>query len=165
MGTWQQDWPISPGDDPLRLLPQSGEVSGLECCDRLADGIDGVFRTEVEAQYAGWPPGSTTDGARVDICLRSGSDSLEVMGLMYIDFSGDVFPFLALIERTKPSLSLVGFIGLVDEGTGHPPRLPSGGMINPVRMIDRTTLTPELISGRLASPIPWTKVLERSWAT
>jgi hypothetical protein len=88
---------------------------------RLAEGIDGVFRTEVAAQYPGWPPVSTTDGASVGICVRCGRQSLEVIGLLYIDFGGKVLPFRALIERTRSVITLDGFIGQVDDRTGHPP--------------------------------------------
>ena len=162
MGSWQQEYLISPVDDLLRLIPEGSEVTDLDRCERLAVGIDGVFRTEVKAQYAGWTLGATTDGAKVDICVRTGSSSLDVIGLMYIDFSGEVFPFRALIERTESSVSIVGFIGQVDERTGQPPRLPIGTLINPVRDPDQPAPTPELISGHRLSPISWTKVLEWS---
>jgi hypothetical protein len=137
-------------------------VTDLDRCQQLAEGIDGVFRTEVVAQYSGWPPGSTTDGASVDICFRSGRYSLEVIGLMYIDFAGEVFPYRALIERTGSLMSLDGFIGQVDVQTGRPPRLPPGTLINSVREGSRSVPTPELMSGRRASPIVWTKVVNWS---
>ena len=72
MGDWHQDYLVSPADDLLGLIPEGSEVTDLDRCQRLAEGIDGVFRTEVAAQYPGWPPGSTTDGASVDICFRCG---------------------------------------------------------------------------------------------
>ena len=120
VGDWHQDHLVSPVDDLLGLIPEGSEVTDLDRYQRLAKGIDGVFRTEVAAQYPGWPPGSTTDGASVDICFRCGRQSLEVIGLMYIDFGGEVLPFRALIERTESLISLDGFIGQVDDRTGHP---------------------------------------------
>jgi hypothetical protein len=137
VGDWHQDHLVSPVDDLLGLIPEGSEVTDLDryqrlakgidgvfrteaAAQRLAEGIDGVFRTEVAAQYPGWPPGSTTDGASVDICFRCGRQSLEVIGLMYIDFGGEVLPFRALIERTESLISLDGFIGQVDDRTGHP---------------------------------------------
>ena len=182
MGDWQQDDLVPPVDDLLRSIPQgeaalaqgvAAPIQGrLRAADfhfmdrdqsqRLAKGIDAVFGTEVAAQYPGWPSGSTTDGASVDICFRSGPRSLEVVGLMYIDFGGEVFPFRALIERTESLISLDGFIGQVDDRTGHPPRLPAGTLINPAGGGDQSAPAPELILGRRALPIVWTKVL--SWA-
>jgi hypothetical protein len=159
VGDWQQNYLVSSVDDLVASIPERCEVADLARCQRLSEGIDGVFRTEVAAQYPGWPPGSTTDGASVDICFRRARHSLEVIGLMYIDFAGEVFPFRALIERTGSSISLDGFIGEVDARTGRPPRLPAGTMINPVREGTKSAPTPELLSGRRASPIVWTKVL------
>jgi hypothetical protein len=159
MGDWQQDYLVSSVDDLVASIPEGCEVADLARCQRLSEGIDGVFRTEVAAQYPGWPPGSTIDGASVDICFRRARHSLEVIGLMYIDFAGEVFPFRALIEQTGSLISLNGFIGDVDAQTGRPPRLPAGTMINPVREGNKSAPTPELLSGRRASPIVWTKVL------
>jgi hypothetical protein len=60
-------------------------------------------------------------------------------------------------------ISLDGFIGQVDDRTGHPPRLPKQGtLINPARRGDQSAPAPELILGHRAVPIAWTKVL--SWA-
>ena len=162
MDDWHQDYLVSPADDLLGLIPEGSEVTDLGRCRRLAEGIDRVFETEVAAQYPGWPPGSTTDGGLVDICFRCGRRSLEVIGLMYIDFGGEVFPFRALIERTESLISLDGFTGQVDDRTGHPPRLPAGTLINPARGGDQSAPAPELILGHRALPIVWTKVL--SWA-
>jgi hypothetical protein len=163
----QDKWPdvylVAPVDGILRQFPDGSEVPP-DLCRQLGDGIDGVFRTEVATQYPGWPPGSTTDGASVDICVRSGARSLEVIGRMYIDFGGEVFPFRALIERAESSISLDGFIGQVDGKTGNPPRL-HGTLINPVREDNQSAPRPELFAGHRRSPIEWTKVLSWSWAT
>jgi hypothetical protein len=164
VGDWRQEHLVSPVDDLLRLIPEGGAMADRHRCRRLAEGIDMVFRTEVSAQYSGWPPGSTTDGALADICVRSGRYSLEAIGLMYIDIAGDMFPFRAVIERTESLLSMDGFIGQVDERTGHPPRLPRGTLVNPVRDGSQSAPVPELISGHRASPIAWKKALSWSWS-
>jgi hypothetical protein len=102
VGDWHQDYLVSPADDLLGLIPEGSEVTDLDRCQRLAEGIDGVFRTEVAAQYPGWPPGSTTDGASVDICFRCGRQSLEVIGLMYIDFGARSFRSALLSSEPNP---------------------------------------------------------------
>ena len=163
----QDEWPdreiIATVDSILRQFPDGGAVP-LDLCQQLAEGIDQVFRTEVATQYPGWPSGSTTDGALVDICVRSGASSLEVVGRMFIDFGGEVFPFRAIIERAESSTSLDGFIGQVDDKTGNPPRL-HGTFIIPVREDNQSAPRPELIAGHRRSPIEWTKVLSWSRAT
>jgi hypothetical protein len=160
---WPDRWLVAPVDGILRQVPDGSAVP-LDLCHQLADGIDMVFRTEVAAQYPGWPPGSTTDGALVDICVRSGARSLEVVGRMFINFDNGVFPFRALIERAESSISLDGFIGQVDDKTGHPPRL-LGAVIIPVREDNQSSPRLELIAGHRQSPIEWTKVLSWSRAT
>jgi hypothetical protein len=162
VGDWRQDYLVTPVDDLLDSIPEGREQADLGRCQRLSEGIDAVFRTEVATQYSGWPQGSTTDGASIDICFRPARHSLEVVGVMHIDFEGEVFPFRVRIERTRTSISLDGFIGQVDMRTGRPPRLPAGTVISPVRDGNNSAPTPELISGRRASPIVWTKAV--SWS-
>jgi hypothetical protein len=152
-----------PADELFSLLPVGGAVPDreLERCRKLSTGIYGVFLTETRAQYAGWPPESTADGARVDLCVRTAINSLEVTGVMWIDFAGDVFPFKAEIERaTDGSTSFIGYIGQVDARTGEPPRLPRGTLIVPVRDDSGRNPVAQLIVGRRQTPIAWTKVLE-----
>jgi hypothetical protein len=160
---WQEDWIVGPVDDILSHFPDGSEVP-LGQCQGLGQGIDGVFRTQVGTQFRGWPPGSTTDGASVDICIKRGPSLLEVVGLMYIDLEGETFPYRALISRTESKVSLQGFIGQVDETTG-PPRLARGSLINPVRNEEDSVPTPELFVGRHRSPIVWTEALTWSWPT
>jgi len=161
VATWFDGYVAEPVDELLSLLPVGGEVEDLERCQLLGTGIEGVFRTEVAAQYAGWPPESTTDGSRVDLCVRSGTSSLDVAGVMWIDFAGEVFPFRAEIGRAADgSTSVVGYIGQVDPRTGEPPRLPRGTLIVPVSGDRGRGTHAELIVGRQQMPIAWTKVLE-----
>jgi hypothetical protein len=163
VASWWFDKNVAePAHELFSLLPVGGEVPDrdLARCHKLSIGIEGVFRSEARAQYAGWPPESTTDGARVDLCVRMAINSLEVTGVMWIDFAGAVFPFKAEIDRAADgSTPVIGYIGQVD-ATGEPPRLPYGTLIVPVR--DRGGRIPlaELVVGRRQTPIAWTKVLE-----
>jgi hypothetical protein len=160
---WLQEYVVKPLEELLALVPVGGEVRDLDRCQKLGTGIEGLFRSELVAQFAGWPPESTTDGSFVDLCIRTGRDSLEVVGRMGIDFSGAVFPFRAEIERAADgTVSVVGSIGQVDECTGRPPRLPAGTLIVPVRDENEQDPVPELIIGRRQLPIAWTTVLEWS---
>lgn len=139
-------------------LTAVGEVVDRDQADRLSAGIEGLFRQEVAALYAGWPPGSTTDGTSVDICMRTGPSLLEVAGITFIDFDGSVFPFRATIEVLDDgSCSVRLFIGEDGLDTGSPPRFPSGALVVPVDAPDG--LVVELIVGRRQVSIVWTQVL------
>jgi hypothetical protein len=163
VAAWHQEYVVEPMEDLLALVPVGGEVRELERCQKLGTGIEGLFRSEVAAQYTGWPSESTTDESSVDLCIRTGLDSLDVVGLMWIDFSDEVFPFRAEIGRAADgSVSVVGSIGQVHERTGQPPRLPRGTLIVPVRDENERNPVPELIIGRRQVPIVWTTVLEWS---
>src|SRR5215207_9603937 len=160
MTPWWFDRNVAePVDELFTLLPVGGEAQDrdLERCRKLSIGIDGLFRSEARAQYAGWPPQWTTDGARVDLCVRTAINSLEVTGVMWIDFAGTVFPFKAEIERVADgSTSVTGYIGQVDTRSGERPRLPRGTLIVPVRDARRRGPVAELIVGRRQIPIAWT---------
>jgi hypothetical protein len=165
MTGWQQRNLVEPVEELLALVPVGDEVRDRERCERLALGVEGVFRSELGAQYAGWPPESTTDGSSVDLCVRSSTDTLDVVGLMWIDFGDEVFPYRAEITRAAAaeagaSVSLVGYIGQIDPRTGRPPRLPAGTLVVPVRDDGKRPPTTELIVGRRQVPIVWKKVLE-----
>jgi hypothetical protein len=160
---WQRTYVVEAVEELLALVPVGGEIRDLDRCEKLGVGIGGLFRTELPFQYAGWPPEWTTDGSAVDVCIRSGVDSLDVVGRTWIDFSGELFPFRAEISRSADaSVSAVVYIGQVDERTGRPTRLPSGTLIIPVRDEDDRNPVPELIVGRRQVPIVWTRVLEWS---
>jgi hypothetical protein len=79
--------------------------------------------------------------------------SLDVVGLMWIDFSGEVFPFRAEIGRAADgSVSVVGSIGQVHERTGQPRRLPRGTLIVPVRDANERSPYRSSSSGGAKSP-------------
>jgi hypothetical protein len=158
---WFEAYMRERADELFSLLSVGEEVQDreLERCRKLSAGVEGVFRSEARAQYPGWPPESTTDGARVDFCVRSGTRSLDVAGVMWIDFAGAVFPFRAEIGRAADgSVSVIGYIGQVDAKTGEPPRLPRGTLI--VSVQDERGPTSELIVGRRQVPIAWTKAFD-----
>lgn len=158
---WFEEHVDFPVDDLLSRLSVGDEVPDLERCQKLATGIEALFRSEARAQYAGWPPESTTDGSRVDLCIRARSDSLDVAGLVWIGFGGAVFPFRAEIKRSADrSISVTGYIGQVDPKTGEPPRLPEGTFVVSVRDERGRNPVAELIVGRRQIRITWTKVFE-----
>lgn len=158
---WFDERVVAPLDAALVSVPVGAEVQDEDRCRELGTAIEGLFRREVKAQYASWPPESTTDGTRIDFCLRSSEDTLEVAGVTWIDFDGSVFPFRALLTRTaNGSASVTAYIGEVDKGTGAPPRLKRGTLIFTVREKDGEPPVPELIVGRRQIPIAWTRVFE-----
>jgi hypothetical protein len=122
-------------------------------------GIDAVFRTEAVAQYSGWPTGSTTDGTRIQLCVRTEEGTLEVAGVTNIDFDGSVFPSRARLRRTVDgSASITAYIGEVNPYSGEPPRMPAGTMIIVVR--DGGPPRAELLLGHEQTRIFWTKACE-----
>lgn len=128
------------------------EASDPTSCDLLALGIEGLFRSVMPTQCAGWPPGSTTDGTDVALCRRTGADVLVAIGLTYVDFGGECFPSRVDIGRTADgSVMVTGYVGEVEARTGAPPRLPGGTLVVP------GPAGPELIVGRRQVPIAWTK--------
>lgn len=162
---WDIEYMLEPTDELLESIAVGHEITDPERCLQLAKGINGVFYSEVKAQYWGWPTEWTVDGASVDICVRPTANSLDATGLIWIDFAGEVCPYRARIERNGSEIRLTGFLGEVDPVTGRPPRLPQGTLINPVRDDAALVSTPELISGRRASPIAWTRAIEWSSPT
>ncbi len=159
---WFEEYVVDPAEAVLATLAIGEDVRDLEVCSKLSTGIEGCFRSEVAAQYAGWPPDATTDGSSIDLCIRTGHRSLEAVGLMWIDFAGDMFPFHAVISSTTAdtSASVVASIGQVDPRTGSPPRLGRGTLIVPVRDGEGRNPTAHLIVGRHEVPIVWTQVFE-----
>lgn len=152
--------------DPARSLISATEV-GADVRDAVAVeslglGIEGCFRAGVANAYAGWPSGYTTDGRTVGICTRSGDATLDVAGLMWLDFTAHVFPFRAVVTVADNAGSLAAYIGAVDPATGAPPRLSAGTVILPIRSEDGALVGVQMIVGRRQVPIDWTKVFDRS---
>jgi hypothetical protein len=157
--------PVAIVDDVVGLVAVGDEVRDRERCQPLGGVVESIFRNELH-RYAGWPPESTTDGSTVDLCVRTGPRSLDVVGLTYVDFSGRAFPYRAEITRTGPSsLHVALSIGQVDPQTGAVPRLPVGTLVIPVRDDDDRHPVAELIVGRRQVPIVWTKVVDWSSAS
>lgn len=151
---------VVPLQDLLASTPVGGEVERARC-EQLAAAIDGLFRTEAALQYSGWPPGSTTGGTTIHLCVRPEADTLDVVGLTFIDFDGAVFPSrVRLRRRSDGSTSVTAFIGDVNPYSGEPPRLPAGTRILPVRDHDDGRPRPELVVGPKQTPIRWTRVFE-----
>lgn len=126
---------------------------------RLSLGIDGLFRTKIRERWGGWPRGSTTDGSSVVACTRTASDRLTAIGLMYIDFEGDQFPFKVRFANIGTAeLSVTVCIGQLDPATGSPPRLRDAIItIGDTHATD--ALHPLLISGGRQADIVWTEIL------
>jgi hypothetical protein len=114
--------------EPTAALLASTDVGAdpLENGDlvRLCIGIDGIFRTELPVQWPSWPAGSTTDGCLAASCERVASGTLVTVGLTWMDFGGDGFPFRATfqVSNSKELRSFRAEIGEVDQNTGEPPR-------------------------------------------
>jgi hypothetical protein len=130
-----------------------------EECQRLAFGIESLFRFEVSRSWEGWPRESTTDGTSIDYCTRADHHLLDVVGTTFIDFAGARFPFRARLScggrRTIIEADL--HIGQVDTATGHPPRLPGGTLVVRSSSPD-TSISWDLIIGRRQVPAVWTRV-------
>lgn len=138
-----------------------GEVveSGPEV-DRLGIGIEGTFRSQIAHQYEGWPEGSTTDGIGVDRCWRSAARTIDVVGLAWLDFAGDIFPWRAELaaEATGGEVSVAIDIGNVDAVSGEPPRYGRGTILLP------SDGAVSVIVGRRALPIAWTPAIALRFA-
>ncbi len=158
---WQTENLKEPLDELLGTMAVSSVVVGdSEPCRRLAIGVEGLFRSELSAQWEPWPPASTTDGSAVHFCVRTGAVALELVGMTFIDFAGEQFPFRAQLARDAGEVVSVALsIGQIDSTTGHPPRLVGGAAFVPVAA--RTaTMRWELLSRRRQVPITWTKVVD-----
>jgi hypothetical protein len=121
-------------------------------------GVEGTFLSEVANRYAPWPSGSTTDGLIPALCTRPQANTLELVGMCLIDFTGERFPLRVRIELSDDLSSLVSFvaeIGEVAEVTGEPPRLPASSMILPQRDDKGGKPDPQLVTGHRVRPIRW----------
>lgn len=160
MTDWHHEQLIEPTASGLASVEIGGELRDQALLDLLADGVEGLFRSEIRHQFADWPPESTTDGSSPFVCWRSSENSLQLVGLTYLDFTGSVFPFRAEVglDRETGQANVDVFIGQIESETGRPPKLPSDSVIVAVRSGDRVTST-ELIAGRRQVPITWTKAI------
>ena len=162
MDAWYDEHVVGPTVELLSALPVGSNIGDSDRCGALAIGIEGLFRQEVRFQYHAWPRESTTDGTRLDLCIRIAEDMLDVAGVTWIDFDGTVFPSRAQLERLPADgvVRVTGYIGLVDEHTGAPPRMPPGTLVVAAEDEDGGGVQPELIVGRRQVPIAWTKAFE-----
>lgn len=164
MDGWAEEFVVAPFDDLLTSVPPRGEVLELDRCQQLAFGVDGLFCTQAEAQYAGWPQGLTTDGTTIQFCLRVDEHTLEVAGTTWLDFTGCVFPCRAEVRRAPDgTTSVTGYIGDVDPVTGEPPRMAAGTMVLPVRHDDGRLPTAEFLVGRRQVSVRWTRAFKVSY--
>lgn len=163
MAAWHQTKLVDPFAEIRATIPVGGEVTpDNELARRLADGIDGLFRTQVRDQYPRWPSGSTTDGCIAHLCWRPGDRELEVVGLTYLDFGGDMFPFRARFSFDhQRRTSVTEFVGRVDSTDASFPFVPSKSLFVPVRDEEVETISSvELIVGRIQLPVDWEKAVE-----
>lgn len=125
----------------------------------LGLGIEGLLRRELRHRWNNWPPESTTDGSNVCASSRSAAQTIRVIGLTDIDFTGDSFPFRVELTRLTPQeWTATVFIGQVDDLIGGPPRL-SGAIIVPERDDATGQVEPMLLAGRRQTPIDWTHAM------
>jgi hypothetical protein len=159
---WFDEKVAGPIRELLQTMPVGDALEDLNRCDVLGLGIDWLFRKEVEAQYAGWPPGSTTGGTLIEFCVRPSADTIDVAGLTWIDFAATVFPSRAELRlRRNGAIAVTAYIGQTDPDTGAPPRFPRDkALVVPTRDSTDPLPRPELILGRRQVPIVWTKAFE-----
>jgi hypothetical protein len=161
MAGWIEHDLIRPIETLLASVPVGDAMRPADLHQTLGRALDGVFGAMID-QYASWPSGAWIDGATVELCIRSGEDSIDVVGLMWLSGTVATFPYLAQITHTAGgSVVVVGSIGQVDQHTGRPPHLRTGCLIAVVRD-DQGVARPELIEGHRQIPIVWTRVLEWS---
>ncbi|GEM_PF-2073552 len=118
-----------------------------------------MFRDLVQQQFEAWPRGSTTDGFSPDVCIKTAENTITVVGMCWLDFTGRKFPLRAAIELDSHRTHLSRFtaeIGETVERTGAPSLHLAGSMILPDRDDDGNLLDVELLVGRRPEPIRWT---------
>lgn len=159
---WFNAHVLDPARELISMTEVGAEVQDPAAAESLGLGLEACFRSDVADAYDAWPSGSTTDGRSVGTCVRTGEATLDVVGLMWLDFTGRAFPFRALISTTDQSGSLVAYIGEVDAATGAPPSMSPDTVIVPVRDDAGRVVEVEMIAGRRQVPITWTEVFERT---
>lgn len=161
---WFREQVLDTAKSLISATEVGAEAHDPVAVDSLGMAIEGCFRSDVADAYVGWPPGYTTDGRSVGVCVRTGEATLDVVGLMWLDFTAHVFPFRAVVTAADGSGSLVAYIGEVDAATGAPPRLSADTVIVPARDDAGRVGGAEMIVGRRQVPIAWTEVFARSIA-
>jgi len=159
---WFEEHVLAPARVLISATRIGAEVEDAVAVSKLGLAIEGCFRSHVEDAYEGWPSGATTDGNTVGACVRTAEATLDVVGLMWLDFTGKVFPFRAVVTTADGTGSLVACIGSVDADTGAPPRLSADSVIVPVRNEDDLVIGAEMIVGRRQVPIAWTRAFDRT---
>lgn len=159
---WFEERVLGPARRLISATEVGAEASDPVAVEAMGMAIEGCFRSDVADSYAGWPPGCTTDGRSVGACVRSGERTLEVVGLMWLDFTAHVFPFRAVVTAADDSGSLAAYIGEVDTDTGAPPRLSADTLIVPLRDDAGRVVGAEMIVGRHQVPIAWTEVFHQA---
>lgn len=137
-------------------VPVGGTVIGRPELARLAMGIEGVIRSHAAHQYAGWPDRSTTDGLGIDFGYRVADRTIQVIGLAWLDFAGDIFPWRAnlIAEMADDGIIVAIEIGNVAAGSGEPPRYKRGTIL-----LQNENDVVEVVVGRHQLPIAWTPAI------
>jgi len=168
MDTWSEQYFLEPLRSLLAAMSvgeatrdglSDGASWGSEPLRLLSIGVEGRLRTELQ-RYAGWPPESTTDGSDIEIVRRSSENTIEIWGMAWIDFAGEMFPFRAELEERGSGAELRMWIGDVDANTGQPPRLKRGALLVPVTDNDGQRTGVELIDGRQQRAVEWTAAFQ-----
>lgn len=159
MHAWLRQYLIEPTAAFLESMAVGEDLRDLEPRRTICTGIEGLFRDQVEQQYAAWPRGSTTDGFTADVCVKTAERTIVVVGMCWLDFTGRQFPLGATIELDADETQLSTFtaeIGETHERTGAPSPLRASSMLLPDRDEDGNLLDVELLVGRRPTPIRWT---------
>lgn len=160
MRAWHRSHLVDAAAMGLALVPVGGELDDQGLVDLMAVGVEGLLRSEICHQFAGWPPESTTDGSVPYVCWRSGDDVLQLVGLTHMDFGESVFPFRTdfRVDNQTGHTTVTIFVGQVDDETGDPRRLRPGSIVIAVRSGGQV-ISAELIAERRQAPIVWTKAI------
>jgi hypothetical protein len=161
---WLKSYLVEPAAAVLRDTALNKEAAdGPSLRTLVGAGVDGMFYAELPLQYQHWPPESTTDGSISVSCVKLDDHTLVIVGMTYVDFGGDVFPFRATVSLTPDLLRLQRYeaeIGEIDRRTGEPPRFRFDGItIMARRDPSGAVLDYELFAPRRPKPIEWTTVL------
>ena len=164
VSNWKEEYVRSPVEELLSSLHIGAAVQESPSFDRLAKGIDYLFRSAESEQFeAGLDSEWTTDGATIYLCSRVDPDTLEVIAMIYIDFDARRFPSKTILRRgAAKDISVECYIGQVDPGTGAPPRFPDDVIILPAQPDADVNSVSRLIIRRHEEPILWTRAFETS---
>ena len=115
MHAWLRQYLIEPSAALVQSMAVGEDLRDLEPCRTICTGIEGLFRDQVEQQYAAWPRGSTTDGFTADVCIRAAERTITVVGMCWLDFTGRQFPLRATIELDADEKQLSTFTAEIGE--------------------------------------------------